>query len=316
MSGRVTTLPRRSLARQRLLTAERSAAPSEPLLSLRRRARLSPGGAIGLLLVLLLLLTALLGPAVMSTDPQQQQLRDRLLPPVIAGGSWNHPLGTDQLGRDVLARIVAAARVSLTVGLTATAFATLIGVVLGLLAGGLAGPFDRLVAFAVDVQQALPFVVVAIGVVAVLGPSLLNVIVVLAVTGWVGHARIVRLQTRALRHAAFIEAARAAGAGPTRLLLRHLLPNVTGPIIVIASQQIAGMILYEAALSYLGLGVPSDTITWGSMIAGGQETLTTAWWISVFPGCAIAGTILGFNVLGDWLQWRWHPAGNRSRKGG
>jgi peptide/nickel transport system permease protein len=267
----------------------------------------------GLLLVTLLLAIALVGPLATGANPDQQQLRDRLLPPVFAGGTWSHPLGTDQLGRDMLARIVAGARVSLTVGLTATVMATVIGVVLGLLAGGLAGPFDRLVAFAVDVQQALPFVVVAIGVVAVLGPSLLNVIVVLAVTGWVGHARIVRLQTRSLRHAAFVEAARAMGAGPSRLLLRHLLPNVTGPIIVIASQQIAGMILYEAALSYLGLGVPNETITWGSMIASGRETLTTAWWVSVLPGCAIASTILGFNLLGDWVQWLWHPAGRNGR---
>jgi len=268
---------------------------------------------VGIALIALLIVGSIAGPWVISADPDQQQLRDRLSPPVFAGGTWEHPLGTDQLGRDLLARIVAAGRVSLGIGFLATAAASAIGVALGLLAGGMGGAADRIVAFAADVQQSLPFVVVAIGVVAVLGPSVTNVVAVLAITGWVGHARIVRLQARALRRAPFIEAARAVGVGPGRLLVRHLLPNVTGPIIVVASQQVAAMILYEAALSYLGLGVPSETITWGGMVAAGRETLTTAWWVSTLPGGAIALTILGFNLFGDWLQTALNPAGRTGR---
>jgi len=268
---------------------------------------------VGIALIALLIVGSIAGPWVISADPDQQQLRDRLSPPVFAGGTWEHPLGTDQLGRDLLARIVAAGRVSLGIGFLATAAASAIGVALGLLAGGMGGAADRIVAFAADVQQSLPFVVVAIGVVAVLGPSVTNVVAVLAITGWVGHARIVRLQARALRRAPFIEAARAVGVGPGRLLVRHLLPNVTGPIIVVASQQVAAMILYEAALSYLGLGVPSETITWGGMVAAGRETLTTAWWVSTLPGGAIALTILGFNLFGDWLQTALNPAERTGR---
>jgi peptide/nickel transport system permease protein len=256
----------------------------------------------------LLILAALVGPAIVGTDPARQDLRGRLAPPVWDGGTAAHPLGTDQLGRDLLARIVRGARISLAVGVTATAIAGVIGVVLGLVAGYLGGSADRLISFAVDVQQTIPFVVVAIGVATVLGPSLRNVIAVLAITGWVGYARIVRLQAMSLRRAPFVEAARAIGVGPARMLGRHILPNVIGPVLVIASQQVAAMILYEAALSYLGLGAPSETITWGGMVAGGRETMTTAWWVSALPGVAIALTVLGFNLLGDWLRDLLDPA--------
>jgi peptide/nickel transport system permease protein len=138
------------------------------------------------------------------------------------------------------------------------------------------------------------------------------VIVALAVTGWVGYARIVRLQAMSLRRAPFIEAARAIGVGPGRIISRHLLPNVAGPVLVIASQQVAAMILYEAALSYLGLGVPLETITWGGMVAAGRETMTTAWWVSTLPGVAIAVTVLGFNLLGDWLRDLLDPVERRT----
>jgi peptide/nickel transport system permease protein len=269
-------------------------------------------GGIGLTLVLLLVAAALVGPLLIGADPSHQDLRGRLAPPLWDGGTGAHPLGTDQLGRDVLARIVRGARVSLAIGVAATLLAGTVGVVLGMVAGYAGGIAERAISFVVDVQQAIPFVVVAIGVVAVLGPSLRNVVVILAVVSWVAYARIVRLQAMALRRAPFVEAARAAGVGPVRMLARHILPNVAGPTIVIASQQVAAMILYEAALSYLGLGAPDGTITWGGMVAGGQETMTTAWWVSALPGVAIALTVLGFNLLGDWLRDALDPA----RKGG
>jgi peptide/nickel transport system permease protein len=191
--------------------------------------------------------------------------------------------------------------VSLMVGVVATMAAGAVGVTLGMAAGYAAGPVDRVVTWIVDVQLAVPFVVVAIAVTATLGNSLRNLVLVLALTGWVGYARVVRLQTLALRGAPFVDAARAMGAGWCRVLGRHVLPNVLGPVVVLASQQVAAMILYEAALSYLGLGVPGDVITWGGMIAAGRDALLNAWWVSTLPGIALALTILGLNLVGDWL---------------
>jgi peptide/nickel transport system permease protein len=196
---------------------------------------------------------------------------------------------------------VTGARISLLIGGVATLAAGAVGSLLGAVAGYAGGRVDRVVTFLADVQLALPFVIVAIAVTAALGNSLRNVVFVLAVTGWVGYARIVRLQTLSLRAAPFVEAARVAGAGPGRILLRHLLPNLATPIVVVASQQVAALILFEAALSYLGLGLPGETVTWGGMVADGRDQLLTAPWVSALPGAAIALTVLGFNLLGDWL---------------
>jgi peptide/nickel transport system permease protein len=304
-AGHLTPLDRDAVATQRR-ERRRFATPR------RSRRPIPLAGKVGLTLVVLLVALALIGPALLTIDPAKQDLRGRLTPPIGFGGATDHLLGTDGLGRDLLARIVQGARVSLAIGVTATLIAGTIGVALGLIAGYAGGIADRIVSFIVDVQQTIPFVVVAIGVVAVVQPSLRNVIVVLAVTGWVGYARIVRLQAMSLRRAPFIEAARAIGVGPGRIISRHLLPNVAGPVLVIASQQVAAMILYEAALSYLGLGVPLETITWGGMVAAGRETMTTAWWVSTLPGVAIAVTVLGFNLLGDWLRDLLDPVERRT----
>ena len=253
-------------------------------------------------LVTILVMLAVFGPVLPLADPGRQDLRGRLAPPVWVGGSFAHPLGTDGLGHDVLARVVTGARVSLVVGLAATILAGLVGVSLGLAAGYAGGVVDRVVGWLSDVQMAIPFAIVAIAVTAATGsPSVRNVILVLAATGWVGYARIVRLQTQSLRAAPFVDAARAMGAGPIRIAGRHLLPNLGGPIAVIASQQIAAMILYEAALSYLGVGVPAATITWGGMLNDGRDSLLTAWWVSTVPGVAIGIAVLGFNLVGDWV---------------
>ncbi len=241
------------------------------------------------------------GPGLIPSDPETQNLTGRLAPPVWLGGSWDAPLGTDGLGRDLLARIAIGARVSLLVALVATAVAAGIGVMLGLVGGFSGGRLDSLLTFLTEVQLAIPFVVVAIAVTATFGRGVWKLIFILALTGWVGYARIVRLQATALRRAPFVEAARALGAHPARIALRHILPQLPGPIIVIASQQVAAMILYEAALSYLGLGLPGDVITWGGMVDAGGDSLLTAWWVATLPGVAIALTILGLNFLGDWL---------------
>ncbi|HEX5499349.1 MAG TPA: ABC transporter permease, partial [Thermomicrobiales bacterium] len=228
-------------------------------------------------------------------------LASRLQPPVWVGGSFAHPLGTDQLGRDLLARVVAGARVSLLVGVVATAGAGAIGVALGLLAGFLGGRLDAVVSWLVDVQLAVPFVVMAIALTAALGRGLGTLLATLALTGWIAYARVVRMQTRSARAAPWVEAARSLGASPARVAIRHILPNLTAPILVLATQQVAAMILYEAALSYLGLGLGGKTITWGGMVAGGRETLLVAPWVSIAPGGAIALAVLGLNLLGDAL---------------
>jgi peptide/nickel transport system permease protein len=239
---------------------------------------------------------------LVTTDPAAQDLMNRLAPPVGLGGSWAHPLGTDTLGRDLLARVVAGARISMLIGVVATAVAGTIGVTLGLIAGYGGGTVDRLVSWLADVQLAVPFVIVAIALTAVLGNGIANVLLALVVTGWVGYTRVIRLQAFSFRNAPWVEAARSLGASPARVALRHVLPNLVPVIVVLASQQVAGMILYEAALSYLGLGAGGSVITWGGMVADGQEALTKAWWVSAIPGAAIAITVLGLNSLGDWLS--------------
>lgn len=275
---------------------------------LRRRVVLTPGGMIGILLVCLVIGAALLGPAL-TADPTRQSLRDRLQPPSSA-----HWLGTDNLGRDLLARVVTGARVSLLVGLVTTSIALVIGAALGMVAGLRGGRVDLTILFFTDVQLALPFVLVAIGLVAVRGNHLSTVIATLVITAWVPYTRILRLQTLTLRSAPFIDAARAMGAGSGRVIRRHLAPNLAPPTIVIASQQVAAVILFEAALSFLGLGVPASTITWGRMISDGRESLATAWWVSAVPGIAIAITVLGCNLLGDWLQLQLDPRARQAAR--
>ncbi len=270
----------------------------------RYRLHLTLGGRVGVGLLGLLAVVAVLGPWLTPADPAAQELRARLLPPVWLDGSWAHPLGTDGLGRDLLSRIIAGARVSLLIGLTATLVSGAIGVTLGLMAGGPGQRWDRLIMWLADVELAIPAILIGLGVAAALGASLRNVLIVLVVTGWVGYARIVRLQSLALRGSPWMEAARSLGASPARLLLRHLLPNLAGPIIVVASQQVAAMILYEASLSFLGLGVPLETVTWGGMMNAGREQLSAAWWVSTMPGVALALTVLAFNLTGDWLTER------------
>jgi peptide/nickel transport system permease protein len=269
-----------------------------------RRVSWTLSGALGAGIILLMLFLALAGPWLLPSDPDKQQLALRLQPPVGFGGSWEHPLGTDQLGRDIASRVIAAARLSLLIGVIATATTAAIGVTLGLAAGYLGGMIDRFVVFLLDVALALPFLVIAVAVTAAIGGGMKTLMITLIATGWIGYARILRLQARGLRRADFIDAAHALGASRTRLLFRHLLPNVSGTIIVLATQQVAGMMLYAAALSYLGLGLSADQITWGGLVAAGQELLIVAWWPAVMPGIALVLTVIGFSLAGDALRDR------------
>jgi peptide/nickel transport system permease protein len=247
---------------------------------------------------------ALIGPWLWRVDPEAQDLVNRLAPPLLFGGTAEHPLGTDTLGRDTLARLIAGARVSLPIAVTATLVSGVIGVVLGVVAGYRGGWIDRVVTWLADVQLAIPFVVFAIAVTAAFGNSVGNVLVTLIVTGWVAYTRVIRLQARALRAAEWMVAARAMGAGSVRLLGRHLLPNLLGPALVLATQQAGAMILYESSLSFLGLGIGGNTVTWGGMAALGREAIFKAPWVAAIPGLAIALAILGFNLTGDWLATR------------
>jgi peptide/nickel transport system permease protein len=269
-----------------------------------RRVSWTLSGALGAGIILLMLFLALAGPWLLPSDPDKQQLALRLQPPVGFGGSWEHPLGTDQLGRDIASRVIAAARLSLLIGVIATATTAALGVTLGLAAGYLGGMIDRFVVFLLDVALALPFLVIAVAVTAAIGGGMKTLMITLIATGWIGYARILRLQARGLRRADFIDAAHALGASRTRLLFRHLLPNVSGTIIVLATQQVAGMMLYAAALSYLGLGLSADQITWGGLVAAGQELLIVAWWPAVMPGIALVLTVIGFSLAGDALRDR------------
>jgi peptide/nickel transport system permease protein len=268
-----------------------------------RRLLRSPGGALGLVLVVLVVLLAIFAPALSPHDPAKQNIVYRLKPPFwIEGGSMEHPLGTDSLGRDLLSRVIYGSRVSIFVGLAATAASALVGVSLGLIAGYLGGSTDAIISRVGDVQQAIPFLVLAIAVAAMLGPGLFNLILVLVITTWVTFFRVVRGEVLSVREEQYVLGAQSIGASNARIILRYILPNVAASIIVIATLLIANMIIFEASLSFLGLGVPSNVPTWGRIVSDGRSYITEEWWIAFFPGLAILITVMGINLLGDWLR--------------
>ena len=267
------------------------------------RRRLSFRAVFGLTVLLCIGGAAVLAPQIAPWDPARQMLLKRLRPPMWeARGLREHPLGTDHLGRDILSRILYGGRISLGVGLSAVTLSCLIGVTLGLLAGFHGGRTDAFIMRVVDVFLAIPYILLAMGVVFALGASLLNVILVMALTRWVQFARIVRADVLSIREREFVSGARARGNRSTRLLLRHVLPNALTPIIVVATLELAFMIIYESALSFLGLGVQPPTPTWGWMLSDGRNYVATAWWLATFPGLAIMLTVLAVNLLGDWLR--------------
>ena len=273
-----------------------------PIASVSRR-RLSFRAVFGLTVLIAMGAAALLAPQVAPWDPTRQMLLKRLRPPMWeARGLYEHPLGTDHLGRDILSRILYGGRISLGVGLSGVTLSCLIGVTLGLLAGFRGGRTDAFIMRVVDVFLAIPYILLAMGVVFALGASLVNVILVMAVTRWVQFARVVRADVLSIREREFVSGARARGNRSMRLLLRHVLPNALTPIIVVATLELAFMIIYESALSFLGLGVQPPTPTWGWMLADGRNYIATAWWLATFPGLAIMLTVLAVNLLGDWLR--------------
>ena len=250
----------------------------------------------GLILTIALVIVAIAAPLFAPYDPDLQETSRRLEAP-----SKHHPLGLDDLGRDVLSRIVWGARVSLRVGFSVVIIASLIGVTLGAISGYFGGIIDTLIMRLTDILLAFPGILLAIALVAVLGPSLNNVILALATIGWVGYARLVRGQVLKVREMEYVTAAKALGAKSPRVIIRHVLPNVINPVIVMATLGLAGAILSEAALSFLGLGVQPPTPSWGAMLTAGRRYLGLANHLAIFPGAAIMAAVMGLNFLGDGL---------------
>ena len=257
---------------------------------------------IGALIVAVTVLAALAGPLLAPFDPTSQELARRLEGPSLA-----HPFGLDELGRDILARLMSGARISLLVGLTVVSVSSMLGMLFGSLAGYFGGWIDDLISRVMDVLMAFPGILLAIALVAVLGPSLANVILALSVIGWVGYARLVRGQALRAREFEFVQAACALGAGPSRIVLRHILPTALPAVVVQATLGMASAIIAEAALSFLGLGVQPPTPSWGTMLDAGRSHLFDAPHLTIFPGLAIAMLVLGFNFLGDGLRDRVDP---------
>jgi peptide/nickel transport system permease protein len=255
------------------------------------------------LLMLLLVVPAVLAPLVAPYDPLKGSLAKRLKPPVWQeGGSFDNVLGTDKLGRDILSRMIHGARVSLMVSLVAIFVGGIIGTALGLISGYFGGKTDALIMRLVDISLSLPTILLALVLVAAVGPSFGTVIGVLVVLLWARYARLVRGETFSIKHRDFIARARVAGASHTRIMTRYIFPNVVNSLIVLATLQVGYVILLESALSFLGAGLPRPTPAWGLMIADGRELIVTAWWVSMFPGLAIMFTVLALNLLGDWLR--------------
>jgi peptide/nickel transport system permease protein len=248
---------------------------------------------------------AVFGPQVAPQDPNRQSLMERLLPPMHArdDGSVDFLLGTDGLGRDLLSRVIYGARVSLSIGFAAMMIGGVLGTMLGIIAGYFGGFIDDLIMRLADIQLAFPFILLAILVLVVLGAGVINLIIVLGVGQWVTYARIARAQTLSQREKEYVEAARSIGARDREIILRAILPNIIAPLIVIASFNVASVILSEASLSFLGLGVPPTVPTWGGILAESRDQLLGGyWWLAVFPGVAIMLTVLSLNILGDWLR--------------
>jgi peptide/nickel transport system permease protein len=278
-------------------------------MSILKRARLSMLKArwplVALVLLLIILFLAVFGPAIAPRDPNRQDLILRLLPPMSTDrtGEITYVLGTDGMGRDLLSRVIYGTRISIAVGFVAVAVGGILGTTLGMLAGYFGGPLDDIIMRLADIQLAFPFILLTIMMLVVLGPGVANLVLVLGISQWVTYARIARGQTMAQREREYVEAARCLGTPRGRIIFRQILPNILAPIIVIASFNVASVILAEASLSFLGLGVPPTIPTWGGILAESRDQLLGGyWWLAVYPGLAIMLTVLSLNILGDWLR--------------
>ncbi len=268
----------------------------------------------GVVFLTLLVLAALCAPLLAPYDPEAQNILARLKPPAWAdGGSWAHLLGTDHLGRDVLSRLIHGSQISLIVGAATVLLAGSVGVLLGLIAGYAGGRTDNWISAVIDTQVAFPGLLLALMILAVVGPSTLTVIIVLALNGWMVYARVTRGVVLSLRHIAFVEAAQLVGCSTWRVLVRHLLPNLSAPLLTLGTLEFARIVLAEAALSFLGLGVQPPATSWGLDVAQGKDYMFRAWWLVTFPGLAIALTVLSVNLIASWLRVTFDPQEREKR---
>jgi ABC-type dipeptide/oligopeptide/nickel transport system permease subunit len=263
----------------------------------------NPVGAVGGVILLIVVVGAVFADSFAPHEPNRQRLMARFKPPFWAeDGSLTYPLGTDHVGRDIWSRIIHGSRISLVVGVCAVAVSTLIGVTLGLLSGFVGGRTDAVIMALVDIMLAFPQVILAFAMVAVLGPGIANIILVLGITGWERYARVVRAEVLALREREYVQAARAVGVSNVKIIFGHIMPNTFSSVIVMATLQTAQAILAEATLSFLGLGTGLTYPSWGQMIALGRDYISIAWWLSTFPGLAILLTVLAINLVGDRVR--------------
>lgn len=255
-------------------------------------------GVLGLVVLVSLVIVAIAAPWIAPHDPAVGNLRKRLLPPLSEG----HLLGTDPLGRDVLSRLIYGTRVSLSVGLLSVFLAGSVGTLIGMTAGYYGGWLDRILMRIIDVQLSFPFILLALTIAGILGPSFRNILITLVLTTWILYARLARGEVLRLRDQEYVQAALALGAGTARIFRVYLLPNVLSSVVVFGSLELGRMIIAEASISFLGFGIRPPTPAWGLMLNQGQEYLTTAWWLVTFPGMMIALTTLAANMMGDWLR--------------
>ncbi|SEQ38473.1 peptide/nickel transport system permease protein [Piscibacillus halophilus] len=263
----------------------------------------SKTGTVGLVIVLCVILMAVFADIIAPYDHTETNVSARLLPPFwMEGGSFNYILGTDNLGRDVLSRIIIGSKVSLLVGIASVIVAGAIGLFLGLVSGYYGKWIDQVIMRLVDSFLAIPNILFMLIILAVIGPSLTSIIIVLGVTTWVIYARMVRSETLSIKERDYVKSARAIGASDYRIIKKYILPNVVSSFIVIATLNVATTIILESSLSFLGLGIQSPDVSWGLMLSDGRDYLATSWWVATFPGLAITITVLGIIFLGDWLR--------------
>ena len=293
-------------ARDQAAPAERGSARGDARASwwprIRRQAGRNPTMVLGAVLLLTLVLASLLAPLLAPADPLRTGFSTRVRPPAILGFESQFLLGSDNLGRDILSRLLYGGQKSLWIAAQAVVVSAVVGVALGLVSGYFGRWIDDVIQRVVDVQLSFPVIMLAIAVIAAVGTDERALVGVLALAGWVIYARTVRASVLSIRHQEYVQAARALGAGDARIILRHILPNTTAPIIVVATVQLATMILLESGLSFLGLGIQPPTPSWGTMLAEGRDYLSNAWWIATIPGIAISLAVLGANMLGDGLR--------------
>ena len=259
--------------------------------------------------MLFIVLLAAFPSVFVTQDPAASDLSRRLQPPGWETGDWEYPLGADALGRDLWSRIVASARITVTISILAVAVSATFGVILGIVSGYFRGKADAVIGAVTEIQLALPSILLALTIIAVRGPDTSTLVLIMALTGWVLFTRIIRSRALSVREAEFVDAARVIGCSTPRILWRHILPQMTGPIAVTVTLEMARMILLESSLSFLGLGVQAPDISWGQMISDGRQYLSNGWWLTALPGLAIALTVLAVNSVGDWAGDFLDPTG-------